>query len=191
MKTKKAPNRAGKKPNPVAALRRELAVLRVRECSERLEKETAQRLLKMNADEIGKLRDTIKRHEDYIRWQRRDRDEFDRQACAAAQVDLPRYAMPSAQRALVEALGTVQMLRGGLSVTNEDRQREAARAESATASLEKLRTAIRTWAESYFPADDPARAWVLSMLDPVESRGGIVAMSNGSSIAAAAEGTLA
>jgi hypothetical protein len=59
------------------------------------------------------------------------------------------------------------------------------------ASLEKKFVGIAAWARDYFAEGDPARAWVLSLLDPVESRGGIVAMSNGSSIAVAAEGKIA
>lgn len=178
-----------KKINAVAALRRELAVLKVRECSERLEKETAQRLLKTKDREVCELRRDIARVKGWLDDDRQARELFDREACAAAGVILRRDDFPTAHRALVQALGEAQVYSARFRVACEDKRREWLRANDMADSLTKLRTAIRTWAESYFKEDDPARAWVLSLLDPVEDRTGTLNMARGTY--AAAEGKIA
>jgi hypothetical protein len=192
MKTKQAPKRAGKKPNPIAALRRELAAVKAKECSERLEKETAQRLLKESEILVADLRGEVEYQKGRRNYVEKQREDFDGQSfCATAGLAFTSVAPRNAHSALILALGAHRLAEGKAEYA--ERLVKALRSELSgeRARHEKLRTAIRTWAESYFAADDPARAWVLSLLDPVESRGGIVAMSNGSSIAVAAEGKIA
>lgn len=181
-----------KKINAIAALRRELAAVKAKECSERLEKETAQRLLKESEQRAAALHEEAKFQEGRKDYLLKQREELDGQFSAAtAGMAFTSLRPRNAHAAMIIALGAHRLAQGEVEYLEDRVKALRSDLDGERAQLEELRTAIRTWAESYFSADDPARAWVLSLLDPVEARAAAVNLEARMGTYAAAEGKIA